>query len=338
MIPKIDNGRTAIVRLTGKQPPYAYQVSVDEFTGDGLAVKLTCLASIDPAFCCGESAWFAASDVQPLTIFPQVAAPASHGFAGIRTLIGLAAVALAVTLAGCMSVSRGDFTVRSFGTDLTGKLSWVKAADGSEAFSFDGTKNATTSTHVLGNVAMAAIGALAGSAAGPGGTATGAAAGAGIGGSAAELWQSFQDWLKTRGNGGSTATNATGQVTTSPATVETPAGALAPIRLPHGAWQEMDPAQHHEVPGMQFDGVVFKAYQGDPPNNDSCVVERIKAAGGIHVRAGYATADDVRLPNGQILSLFEWSVGGADGAIDTSNPSAAATVGGVARYHCFAGK
>ena len=169
-----------------------------------------------------------------------------------KSVIGLMMV---LALSGCMSVDRsaqGDFKLRSFGQDIKGDIEYARiTTNGSvESFSFNGSKNATESTHTVANLISSVVGAIIGSSAGPGGTATGAAGGAAIGGSLSEAWQSLKDYLN---KDKSDTAPAPVQDATPPASITnppsatgetiTPAVASGPLVMPlaqHGNEAQID--------------------------------------------------------------------------------------------------
>jgi uncharacterized protein YceK len=100
-----------------------------------------------------------------------------------------------ILLSGCATVRKGDLSVRSLGTDLAAdRLEWAHATTSGVAsiVIVNGSRDASTTAHTAANLALAALGALAGSSAGPAGTGAGAALGLG----AAELWQTVRDALQ----------------------------------------------------------------------------------------------------------------------------------------------
>ena len=132
-------------------------------------------------------------------------------------------------LTGCASVTYDGtgFTSRTLGKDLNiGNGTWTKITSNSaETITFSGGAGSSSaeSTHMIGNVSMAAIGALIGSSAGPAGTGIGAASGASV----AEIWQAIQDYLKGKQVASTNApvvipvvtpTTSTTTTTTQPAT------------------------------------------------------------------------------------------------------------------------
>lgn len=122
----------------------------------------------------------------------------------MKRLIVMATVSMGVAILlfaqGCSSLSYGQFKANGIGSTVkVGSASWVKTyPDGtSEAFTIDGgNKSTDESVHTLGNVSMAALGALVGgSISGGMGAPAGAGIGAASGVSLSEAWQTAKDWL-----------------------------------------------------------------------------------------------------------------------------------------------
>ena len=95
-------------------------------------------------------------------------------------------------LAGCVSINRGDFKLRSVGTDnAIDKATWTRNANGvTEVLTLEGAKrDSSTSMHIVANLALGILGAIAGSPGGLPGSAIGASAGVAV----AEVWQTGKD-------------------------------------------------------------------------------------------------------------------------------------------------
>lgn len=131
-------------------------------------------------------------------------------------------------LAGCASVSYDGtgFSSKTLGKDVNlSGATWTKITSNSvESITLNGNagSSATETTHMIGNVALGAIGALIGSSGGPVGTGVGAAAGTSV----AEIWQTIQGYLNKTP---APTTNAPAAPVVTPTPVPVPTPTPAPV-------------------------------------------------------------------------------------------------------------
>ena len=231
-------------------------------------------------------------------------------------------------LAGCVSVSKDGMTYRSLGKDLNlGNGTWTKITSNSaETITFGGnaTSSSAETTHMIGNVSMAAIGALIGSSAGPVGTGVGAGAGTSI----SEIWQSVQDYLKGKQTPSVTPTTTT---TTVP-----PPGPPAPVPAPVASYGDPcntpDEDKCHSGEGR---------FGSSPPVgvisvNDDKVLG--SWAEGFFTRSGdnLTAVQTLTGPSGKIYVVSGWRVAYSSAPLQTSLTVTAADHGNVTRLYVVA--